>query len=182
MNSESSARLLRILTILSFLLFAAVVRILPHPWNLTPIGAMALFSGTKCGRSWQAFLFPLAALFLGDLFVGFHLLMPIVYLSFCLSVLIGMVFRQRQSPGPLTLATMLGATQFFLITNFAIWAMGNTYTKSLAGLTACYIAGIPFLGNTLAGDAFYALLLFGGFAIVELLSPALKASGPVVAR
>jgi hypothetical protein len=182
MNSEHRISLFRSLIILCFLLFAAVVRILPHPWNFTPIGAMALFSGAKFGRRWKAFLFPLLGLFVGDLFVGFHVLMPIVYFSFCLSVLIGMLFRSKQTPGALSLATLLGATQFFVITNFAIWAVGTTYVKSLAGLTACYIAGIPFFGNTLAGDASYALLLFGGFALVERLSPTLKASESLAVR
>lgn len=174
MNSANHFLIYRISIVLCFVLFAAVVRILPHPWNFTPVGAMALFSGAKLGRSWKAFLFPLAALFLGDLFIGFHRLMPVIYFSFCLSVLIGIAFRHRQSLKPLSAATFLGALQFFLVTNFAIWALGNTYPHSLAGLSACYIAGIPFLGNTLASDACYALLFFGGFSLAERFSPALR--------
>jgi hypothetical protein len=176
MNSVSYLSVLRAVVILCFLLFAAAVRILPHPWNFTPIGAMALFGGAKFGRSWKAFLFPLAALFCGDLFVGFHRLMPVVYLSFSLSVLIGIAFRNRQSLKPLCLATFLGALQFFLVTNFAVWALENTYPHSSAGLITCYVAGIPLFGNTLSGDACYAFLLFGGFAYVERLIPALRQS------
>jgi uncharacterized protein DUF6580 len=108
-------------------------------------------------------------------FIGFHRLIPMVYLSFCLSVLIGRAFRNRQSFLPLAAATLLGATQFFLITNFGAWAFGNTYPESVAGLLGCYVAGIPFFGNTLAGDFLYALVLFGGFALAERFSPALRA-------
>ena len=174
--SDRRITFLRGLVVVTFLLFAAIVRILPHPWNFTPIGAMALFGGAKLNRGWQAFLFPLTGLFLGDLFVGFHRLMPIVYFSFCVSVLIGMAFRCKQSAGPLSLATLLGAIQFFLITNFGMWAMSTMpiYPKTFAGLVSCYVAGIPYFGNTLLGDAFYAALLFGGFALVEHLSPALR--------
>jgi hypothetical protein len=178
MNSDRDFLIYRLLIVLCFILFAAVVRILPHPWNFTPVGAMALFSGAKLGRSWKAFLFPLVALFCGDLFIGFHRLMPIVYFSFCLSVLIGIAFRDRQSLKPLSAATFLGALQFFLITNFGVWALENFYPHSLAGLTACYIAGIPFFGNTLLGDACYAALFFGGFALAERFSPALRRSQP----
>ena len=96
--------------------------------------------------------------------------------------MIGIFVRQRQSLGPLSIATLLGATQFFLITNWAMWAFGTTYAKSLAGLLNCYTAGIPLFGNTLAGDAFYALLLFGGFALVERTVPAFRSSGPVTSR
>jgi hypothetical protein len=175
-NSERSIMFLRGLLVVGFLTFAAIVRILPHPWNFTPIGAMALFGGAKFGKGWQAFLYPLAGLFLGDLFVGFHRLMPIVYFSFCISVLIGRAFRCKQTAGPLSLATLLGAIQFFLITNFGMWAMSTMpiYRKTFAGLVSCYVAGIPYFGNTLLGDAFYAALLFGGFAVVERLSPALR--------
>ena len=173
-NSENYSLMYRMLIVVYFVLFAAVVRIVPHPWNFTPVGAMALFSGAKLGRSWKAFLLPLAALFLGDLFVGFHRLMPIVYFSFCLSVLIGIAFRNRQSLKPLSLATFVGALQFFVVTNFGVWAMENFYPHSYAGLVTCYIAGVPFFGNTLVGDAVYATLLFGGFALLERLVPGLS--------
>jgi hypothetical protein len=174
---NSDTQFLRALLLLCFILFAASVRILPHPWNFTPIGAMALFSGAKLNSRWAASLIPLSALFLGDLFVGIYKLMIVVYLSFCLSVLIGRYVRRQQSLLPVSLATLLGAVQFFLITNFAVWAFGYTsYARSLAGLLTCYIAGIPLFFNTLLGDAFYAGILFGGFELVERLSPALRTS------
>lgn len=168
----------RVLIIVCLIIFAAIVRVFPHPWNFTPVGAMALFCGAKLGRSWSAFLFPLVALFCGDVFVGFHRLIPVVYLSFCVSVLIGIAFRHRQSLKPLSAATFLGSLQFFLITNCAIWAVGTTYPHSLAGLATCYTAGIPFFGNALAGDAFYASLFFGGFALLERWNPALRSHEP----
>jgi hypothetical protein len=175
-NSETSLNIMRILLICCFILFAAAVRILPHPWNFTPIGAMAIFSGAKLNSKWTAFLMPLSALFLGDIFVGLYKLMIVVYLSFCLSVLIGRYVRGRQTFMPLSVATLLGAVQFFLVTNLGIWAAGYApYAKSLTGLLDCYIAGIPSFGNTLAGDAFYAIVLFGGFALAERLSPAFHA-------
>jgi hypothetical protein len=175
-NSERSIMFLRGLLVVAFLTFAAIVRILPHPWNFTPIGAMALFGGAKLNKGWQAFLFPLAGLFLGDVFIGFHRLIPIVYCSFCISVMIGMVFRRKQTASLLTLATLLGAIQFFLITNLGMWALGtmSIYPKTFAGLLACYAAGIPYFANTFLGDSFYAAFLFGGFAFVEHLSPALR--------
>ena len=46
---------------------------------------------------------------------------------------------------------------------------------TLAGLDACYVAAIPFFQNTVAGDLFYAALLFGGFALAERFMPRLRA-------
>lgn len=166
-SEQRHVRILHAVIVCLFLAFAAVVRVLPHPWNFTPVGAMALFSGAKLGRSYKAFLLPLTALLAGDVFVGLYRLMWVVYLSVCVSVIIGLWFRTRQTTGPLAMATLLGAAQFFLLTNTAVWAFLNTYPKTLAGLVSCYAAGVPLFGNTLAGDALYCALLFGGFALAE---------------
>jgi len=152
-------------------LLAAVLRILPHPWNFTPIGAMALFSGSVFRDKWQKVLFPLIALFAGDVAVGFHKLMFVVYLSFMLSVILGMWIGEDRKPFRIASAALLGAIQFFLFTNFAIWTTFDTYPRTLAGLTACYVAAVPFFWNTLAGDAAYAALLFGGYALAERYLP-----------
>jgi len=150
-------------------LLAAALRILPHPWNFTPIGAMALFSGSVFRERWLRFLFPLLALFAGDAVVGFHKLMPFVYLSFLASVAVGMGIGEDRKFVRIAGGTLLGATQFFLVTNFAVWAVFTTYPKTAAGLFTCYAAGIPFYWNSLAGDALYAALLFGGYALAERL-------------
>jgi hypothetical protein len=52
------------------------------------------------------------------------------------------------------------------------------YPHSLAGFAACYAAAVPFFQNTVAGDLFYATLLFGGFALAEHLVPKLRAGAP----
>jgi hypothetical protein len=166
--------LYRTLFALAVIVLAAGLRIAPHPWNFTPVGAMALFSGAFIRDRRLAFLFPLLALFAGDIFVGFHKLMPVVYASFLLSVAIGFWLRNRRSVARVGAATLFGAIQFFLITNFAVWAFGLSYPRTGAGLLSCYVAGIPFFWNTLAGDALYASLLFGGFALAERIFPALR--------
>jgi hypothetical protein len=177
MNQEkptSHAFLLRAILAAVMIILAALVRILPYPWTFTPIGAMAIFSGAMFRDRRVAFLFPLVALFAGDLFVGFHRLMPVVYASFLLSVFIGTWLESRRSVLRIGGAVFLGALQFFLVTNFAIWRVFDTYRHTSAGLVACYIAGLPLFGNTLAGDAIYATLFFGIFALAEKLFPALN--------
>ena len=166
--------LYRTLLALAIIALAAALRIAPHPWNFTPVGAMALFSGAIIRDRRVAFILPLLALFVGDIFIGFHKLMPIVYVSFLLSVAIGFWLRDRHTVGRISAATLFGAIQFFLVTNFAVWAFGLSYPRNTAGLVACYAAGIPFFWNTLAGDAAYAVLFFGSFALAERLFPAFR--------
>jgi hypothetical protein len=173
-DDKKSVWVMRTAVILAIIFVAAIVRIAPHPWNFTPIGAMALFSGATLPKRWMKFTLPLAALFAGDIFIGFHTLMPVVYASFLVSVLIGTWIEKRRSMRRIAGATLLGAIQFYLVTNFAVWIAMSTYPKTVAGLGACYAAGIPFFWNSFAGDAVYAALLFGGFALAEQLVPGLR--------
>jgi hypothetical protein len=177
MNSEllrKESMIVRTIVILSMIALAAVLRVVPHPWNFTPVGAMALFSGAVVKDRRLAFLFPLLALFVGDIFVGFHKLMPLVYASFLVNVALGYWIRDRRTTTRISAITPLGAIQFFLVTNFGVWAFLDGFPRTAAGLIACYIAGIPLFWNTLAGDALYAALLFGGLVLAERLFPVLR--------
>jgi hypothetical protein len=164
----------RTILALALIVFAAVLRIVPHPWNFAPIGAIALFSGAMIPDKRLALFFPLLTLIAGDLFIGFHKLIPLVYASTLVSVVLGYLLRDRKTLGRIAGVTMLGAIQFFLVTNFGVWLLLGTFPKSAAGLVASYIAGAPLFWNTLAGDALYVTLLFGGFALAERLFPALQ--------
>jgi hypothetical protein len=166
-NNDRGLSVLRFLIAAAMITLAAVLRILPHPWNFTPVGAMAIFSGSLFRNRWAAFLLPLAALFVGDLFVGLYRLMFIVYVSFALSVAIGRWLAQSRAVVRMGGAVFLGALQFFVVTNFAMWALSDFYSKTAAGLSACFANALPLFWNTLAGDFVYATMLFGGYALAE---------------
>jgi uncharacterized protein DUF6580 len=176
-NDRRNINLFRFAIAAVLILAAVAVRILPHPWNFTPVGAMAIFAGALLRNRWVAFLLPLAALFAGDLFVGLYKLMFIVYLSFALSVAIGRWLAQSRSVARIGGAVSLGALQFFVVTNFAMWAFSDFYPKTSAGLTTCFVNAIPYFWNTLAGDALYASVFFGGFALAEKLLPQIAPAG-----
>ena len=172
--SDRNALFFRTILALVLIALAAALRIVPHPWNFTPIGAMALFSGAMIRDRRLALLFPLLTLFAGDLFIGFHKLIPLVYASILVSVALGFLLRDRKTLGRITGVTLLGAMQFFLVTNFGVWLLLNTFPKTTAGLLACYIVGVPLFWNTLAGDVLFVTLLFGGYALAERTIPALR--------
>jgi hypothetical protein len=161
--------------ITGIVLAAAALRMVPHPMNFAPIGALALFGGAYFSSKRTAVAVPLLSLVAGDIFTGFHRLIPCVYASFLVSVAIGFWLRRKKSASRIGGATVAGAIQFFLITNFALWAssIGN-YPKNAGGLAECYIAGLPLFWNTLTGDAFYVVLLFGGMALAETRFPSLR--------
>ena len=165
----------RTLAIAGIVLASAALRLAPHPMNFSPVGALALFGGAYFSSKRVALAIPLLSLIAGDVLTGFHQLIPFVYASFLVSVTIGFWLRRRRSVPRVGAATLAGAVQFFLVTNFALWASSiGSYPKTAAGLAACYIFGIPLFWNTLAGDAFYAALLFGGMAWAERRFPLLQ--------
>jgi hypothetical protein len=164
----------RLLVLLSAILVAATLRLVPHPPNFTPIGAMALFGGAYLGRRWLAFAAPIGALLLSDLVLGFYHGMVTVYATVALIVLVGWVALSRVSPIRVGAAALASSILFFVVTNFGMWLFSGFYPLTAAGLTDCYVAAIPFFQNTVAGDLFYSGLLFGGFALLERAVPRLR--------
>lgn len=176
----------RAAVVTAIVLAGAAMRIAPHPMNFTPIGAVALFGGAYFRSKRAAVAVPLLSLVAGDVFVGIHPLMAAVYASFLINVPLGYwLCRTKRSanPSPRRLvlpirvgaATLLGAVQFFLITNFAMWASTvANFPKTASGLVECYLAGLPLFWNTLAGDAFYSALLFGAMVVAEQRFPRLR--------
>jgi hypothetical protein len=167
----------RLIAIVSAIFLAALMRLLPHPPNFSPIAAMALFSGAFLPRRSIAFVAPIGAMLLSDAVLGFHSGMPIVYGSVALIVAIGWVLSSRRTAGRIALAALASSVLFYVVTNFGVWAFGTMYPKTAEGLAASYIAAIPFFQNSLAGDLFFTALLFGGFALAERWLPALR-QGP----
>ncbi len=142
---------------LSLTVVAALLRLIPHPYNFAPIGGASLLSGAKLA-GWQAFAVPLLAMIVTDPLQSFLLghqafswITPVIYLSFLISVLLGKTFL-RGEPGlsRISAVALLGSLQFFALSNLAVWwQSGSMYSHTLIGLTQCYVAALPFLGRTI---------------------------------
>ena len=176
----------RFSTLCLIVLAAGIIRLLPLPYNVAPIGAMALFGGAYFGKRWQSFLVPLAALFISDLvmnlafyhqFVLFHSMVLWVYGAFsALNVVIGSLLIKKVKISTVATASVTASVLFFIITNFGVWAstgLMGMYPHNAAGLGVCYIAGLPYFGRTLAGDLFFSALLFGVFEFAQRRFPVL---------
>ena len=163
------------LIITLIIIMAAVTRFIPHPPNFTPIIAMGLFGGAYIQNRSLAVLIPIGAMFLSDLFLGLHGTVYWVYGSLLLIAMMGMMLINKVNIRNCTLAALSGSFLFFIITNFGVWFTSGYYPKNIDGIITCYIAGLPFLGNTLAGTLFYSTVLFGGY---ELLQRNLVQSAP----
>ena len=176
-NNKFQSRLLAGLTP-ALMIVAALARLIPHPPNFTPVGGMSLYGGAKLS-GWRAFAMPVAVMAVTDVLLyyvngyaaqGFQMFRfntTFIYVAFLINVFIGRAMLKKFSAARLGAATVLCSTQFFLITNFAVWIAPDSgmgmmmYPHTLAGLLTCYAAALPFFGTTLAGDALYTGLLFG---------------------
>ena len=164
----------KVMVVAGIILFAAVMRLVPHWPNFTPVAAIALFGGAHLGRRSLAFAIPLVALFISDLFLGFHNFMIPVYISFALVVLLGGLLRNNVKVHTVAGGALAGSTLFFLLTNFAVWLTTPYYGPGFSGLMACYTAALPFFHTSILGDLFYSTVFFGGFYFVQQRYPVLK--------
>lgn len=144
----------------SFILVAALTRLLPHPPNFTPITAMALFSGVFFDKKVLRFLVPLSAVVISDVFLGFYTISLFVYLSFFLITLLGRWMKKVHIG-----AVLMGSTLFFVVSNLGVWLL--YYPLTLEGLLTCFTLAIPFFGNAILGDVFYSVVLVYGFKAAE---------------
>ena len=150
-------------TIITFLFISVILalgRIIPHPPNFTPILATAIYTPYMINDKWIAVLIPLSAMFIADIIIGFHPYMLWVYGAIGLSTLISswsMRFNKKYIQ--LGVMAILSSILFFIITNFAVWAIWDYYPKTIDGLIICYIKAIPFFQNTLLGTIIYTAII-----------------------
>jgi hypothetical protein len=142
--------------------------------NIVPVGGLALYSGSRLPL-WLAWAPALAVMAASDAVLaklyGYPMFNPWVYASFVVYALIGRLLARTNAPGRIAAASVLGSVQFFLVTNFGTWLTSDglatpMYPHTLAGLLACYVAGLPFLRYTLLGDLGTVAVLFGAHALL----------------
>jgi hypothetical protein len=168
--SKSAGVLWTDLLLVAFLIgFDAIARVVVHIPNFSPVLASALFVGTVLRNRPLALIVPIAAMLLSDTVLGFDdwRIATVVYLSLVLPAVVGIVSRRFRISRMLVPAVLSCSLIFFVTTNFAVWAFSGIYAADLQGLVQCYIAALPFLQYTVAGDLVWAAILFGGAWLVQ---------------
>jgi hypothetical protein len=166
-------------------LIASLYRVLPgRPLGFAPQIAMALFSGSIIRRRSLSFAMPLLSMLVSDLLYqalyalnmttipGFYDGQWLNYLLFAAVTVIG--FAITSTNWVHIFAGSVGGTLFYFLTsNFAVWIGGGLalnnlpYPKTLAGLTECYVAGLPFLSGSFYATVLFSGILFGGYRLVS---------------
>ena len=133
-------------------------RLIPHPWNFTPILAVGIFSGFYFKNFILSLFIVVLSMFIGDLFLGFHSTMFFTYISLALAVVIGLFIKHFKFT-EILFSGLASSVCYFIITNFGAWLTLEMYEKNFAGLLQSYTLAIPFFHNTLISTFLYLIVL-----------------------
>lgn len=124
-------------------------RWIPHESNFSPVLALFLLSGFVGRRRWFSLVLPASALMLTDLYLGLYSSLILTYVPLLLLVALGHLAQGKWSH--IYGMGLIGATGFFLISNFGVWWLGQPalYPDTLSGLVDCYAMALPFFRATL---------------------------------
>lgn len=163
------------------LLVAVLTRVLPHAgmMNFSAVGGALLYFGAR--RPLRESIAPLAILMATD----YYLTVFAYHYAFCwqaylptwawylAAMALGrLLLGSRATFARVAAAALLGPASFFLVSNFAVWASGGMYPRSLAGVAACYVAAIPFYCNDQLSTALVLAAAFGLPALLRRLNHA----------
>jgi hypothetical protein len=171
---------LRTSILVAIIFLAAFSRIIPHMTNFSPFGAIALFGAAYFYKKWQAFIIPLVATWLSDLFINntiyahnynsftwFYEGYYWQYMSYLLIAVYGLFVFKKVNVSNVIFGAIGSTAIFFIITNFGSWIGNTMYPQNFGGLMTSYIAGIPYLKGTLFSNLMYTAVLFGFFAYFQ---------------
>jgi hypothetical protein len=158
----------KLLIIGIIVLIAIIFRIIPHPANFAPIGALALMGGVMLSRKHAVWL-PLTAMAISDLIIGLHPLILWTWGSFALIAIMSSTFLANRNigPGKIFTGAISSGLLFFVITNFGVWLQSGLYAHTTSGLIQCYYNALPFLRNTLLGDVFFSTSFFALYLVTK---------------
>lgn len=138
-----------------------------HPYNLIPIlSALLFFGACRPTREFGIVVLGLIGL---DIFITTHQygyrLAPdqaLTWMWYLVAVNLGAVaLSHKVTVRRIVGSSLLASISFFVASNFGVWLAWNMYPKTLAGLTACYVAALPFFRNSVESELLWSTLLFG---------------------
>ena len=139
---------------LGIFLALAASRFIPHPPNFTSLLALSFYVPAILGIKFLPVV--IISFFITDLIIGFH---GTTLFTWGSVILIGLISKFFISSITTRISgALIGASLFFLITNFGVWSLGS-YGYSLKGLIACYTLAIPFFGYTVISTTIFSAII-----------------------
>jgi hypothetical protein len=163
-------------------LLAVLTRVLPHAgwWNFTAVTGGLLYFGAR--RPWREMIVPVAILMATDYylttFVYHYPFQWPAYVTtwvwYAMAIALGQILLHAKTNFVRgAAAAILGPTSFFIVSNYSVWASGTMiqqYPHTLAGLGACFVAGLPFYRNDLIATSIVLGVALGVPALVRRIN------------
>ncbi|MEO6327545.1 MAG: DUF6580 family putative transport protein [Ginsengibacter sp.] len=173
-NPRTAVLLLMIISVATLRVIFNFDRTISPLSNFSPLGAMALFAGAYFNKKWKAYAFPLATLFLSDVFLSLTVFKEYsstlnyniwfwVYGSFIFITMAGRWRIKKVTITSVTTASLLCVLIHWIVSDIGVWLYLNTYPSTAEGYVACLVAAIPYELKFLAGTIIYSAILFGSF-------------------
>lgn len=152
--------------VLSFILILVCVsRLIPHPYNFSPVGSIFLMAPIIFSDKRWSLIVSIIPLFISDVLINklIYKSENLMYEGF-LWIYISYIFiwlysYKMENRHNLLTKSFIGSLIFFFTTNAFCWIGNPIYSKGMIGLIESCVAGIPFYWNSLAGFVFYSLLI-----------------------
>ncbi len=134
-------------------LVLAVSRFIPHPPNFTSLIALSFYVPVFFGRKYISIV--LLSFFITDIFIGLH---SVTFFTWGSVLIIGFISKYfKKSINLRIIGSLMGATLFFIITNFGVWILGS-YGYTFNGLVLCYTLALPFFTYSLISTLLFSCL------------------------
>jgi hypothetical protein len=181
MNRNLTRSFLVCATLVLVAVISRIINTQTHWYSFAPVVAISLFSGAILKQKGYAYLLPLAAYLLSDLFIQFFTDIPgfygisqfFVYGAMALVVLWG---TRMGKPKALKVFgyTLGGSFIFWVISNLGVYFTGM-YGMDAQGFLTTYLMALPFYTvsgtplfiNAFLGDILFSGLLFGAYALIQ---------------
>ena len=138
----------------------AASRFIPHPPNFTSLLALSFYVPAILGIRYLPLL--IVSFIITDLVIGFHEVTLFTWGSIIL-ISLGSKFFIKTILNRI-LGSLLGASLFFLITNFGVWSLGS-YGYSLNGFVSCYTLALPFFAYSLISTFIFSGIIEGALKL-----------------
>ena len=140
----------------------AISRFIPHPPNFTSLLAISFYVPVLLGVRYLPSV--VICFILTDFIIGFHEVSLFTWGSVIL-IGLGSKFFARTILNRV-FGALLGASLFFVITNFGVWSLGS-YAYNFEGLLLCYTLAIPFFTYSLISTFIFSGVIEAIYKLIE---------------
>ncbi len=153
-----------VLPLVFLMIFSRFITVIP---NFTPTISLIIFLAFLLKEIRLTLFIIVTSQLFADLFIGYYDTMIFVYGTYILIAILSSNYLTSLNSSKILMISIFTPLIFFITTNFGVWLIMDLYDKSLSGLIASYIAGIPFLKSLTISTILFSFTLYVLFKLIK---------------